>query len=502
MSWSGAALVAGILIALNFIASYLPLRLDTSEGHVYSLSPGSKDILKKLDDRLIVRIIFSSELPPPYRLNQQYVEDLIAEYRRASRGHIKVEFLDPSASSQAKAVAIANGIASVQLDVRERDRREVKECFMGVAFQYGDRKDAIAVVQDTRNLEYEITSRIRKLLTPGKPRIGVVSSGQALTFSGPELETLANPFRQIYDLQDVDLESPVPPGIQSLWIIGPKTALSAAALSNLTAYSSSGGVVGLMLNKYTIALEKFLVSPLDTGLDPFLASWGVALKSGLVVDPQCDRIQIQAVQGAYRMLNVVDYPYFPWIIDLDRTHPATKNLDGFSVPFSAAIEIAERKSGFNYTPLGRSSRYSYLDPKPTYLNPLTQYERSADMPAGPFDVAMTVEGTFAGAAAASRLVVIGTSHMVESAFPARSGNYSLLANLMDWSVQDEAMIQIRSRGFERRPLKEFSEKVRALFKLALIGVLPLLTLLTGIVVWRRQKTRRALLPLKYQERVD
>jgi ABC-type uncharacterized transport system involved in gliding motility auxiliary subunit len=267
----------------------------------------------------------------------------------------------------------------------------------------------------------------------------------------------------------------------------------------LTAYASSGGVVGLLVNNRSVEITKFLASPLSTGLDGFLDSWGLALKDGFVLDPQSDRIQIQAVQGAYRMINVVDYPYFPLVTDLNREHVTTKGIDALSLPFAAAIDVKNPKPGFTYTPLARTSTFSYLDPKPTYMNPLAQHPKESNMPAGPFVVGMIAQGTFPGASKLSRLVLFGTSHFVESEYPARQSNYSLFANLIDWSIQDEVMIQIRARGFQRRPLKEFSDPVRAIFKLAFVGLLPLLTLIAGIAVWRRQKIQRMLLPLKYRE---
>ncbi len=61
------------------------------------------------------------------------------------------------------------------------------------------------------------------------------------------------------------------------------------------------------------------------------------------------------------------------------------------------------------------------------------------------------------------------------------------------------LIQIRWRGFERRFVERIFDGARAVFKLAMMFMLPLLTLLAGIVVWRRQKIRRLLLPLQYRE---
>ncbi len=56
-SWTGAGLLAVIVIILNFVVSYVPLRWDTSSGNAYSISSGTKSLLQKLDDTLLVRIM-------------------------------------------------------------------------------------------------------------------------------------------------------------------------------------------------------------------------------------------------------------------------------------------------------------------------------------------------------------------------------------------------------------------------------------------------------------
>ncbi len=491
-SWAGAALVAAIFIGLNYIVSFLPLRLDLSAGGAYSISRGSKEILRKLDDTLTVKVMFSEQLPPVYKLNEKYLTDLLFEYRRASGGKIHIEYMDPSRSQKDKSEALSSGVAPVQLDVRERDRREVKECFMGVAFYYGDKREAISVVQDTDNLEYEISVRIKRLIDPTKLSIGVVTNGEAETMASKSLESLASPLRELYDIQEIDLTQPRPLPVKALWIIGPAKPFDAPAMANLRAFLSSGGVVGIMLNRQSTPIGQFRASPLDPGFNDFLAEWGLSQRAGLVVDPRCDRIQIQATQGAFRMINIVDYPYFPWVSDLDRKHPATKGLDGVSLPFVSPIDI-NAKAGITYTALARTSNLSYLDERPMDLNPLQTRVPPLGAPGGPFNAAVLAEkGT-------SRLIVIGTSHFIESDYPARPTNYSMFVNLLDWSVQDEALIQIRSKGFARRPLRELPPGLHLVLKYLMLFFLPIASVVIGLIVWQRQKTRRRLLPLDYQE---
>lgn len=498
-------MVASILIVLNFIVSYVPIRLDTSKGRIYSISAGSKDLLKKLDDTLLVRIMFSADLPANYRLNEKYLADLLAEYKRASGGKIHIEYFDPSQAANGREEAMAHGVLPVQLDVRARDRREVKECFMGVSFLYGDKKGSIPLVQDSQNLEYEITVQIKKLIDPTKPTIGVVNNSSSLLFTDKSLQPLFDAVDKLYSVQNIDLTQPVPNTIKALWILGASKTIEPEKIENLKNYLNQGGSLGLLIDRRDVVVAEFRTVSNASDFSGLLSHAGLAVRDGLIVDPSCDRIQIRASQGAFQMINVVDYPYIPVLVDIDRSHPVTKGIEAFTAPFVSPIDIAEQKPALSYTTLARTSSASYLDMNPIMLNPLQERYRAPDAPVGPFNVGVIVEGKFDSAVSSSsavgRLIVLGTSRLIRTEFPIKQPNLSLFMNLIDWSVQDDVLLQIRSKGMVQKPIKNLPDGVRLLLKTLLIFALPVLSLIAGGVVWQRQKTRRALLPLAYQDRV-
>lgn len=502
-SWTAALLLIGSVVFANFIASYLPVRLDTSQGRVYSISSGTKSLLKKIEDRLLIRVVFSSKLPPPYKLNEQYVRDLLSEYKRASNGKIWIEYLDPSESQKARQDAVSAGVAPVQMDVRERDRREVKECFMGLSFMYGDKLEAIPVIEDTQGLEYEITQRIKRLVFPEKPSLGFVKNGESLTLASPSLEALRRPMEELYTVQEVDLKQPIPAGLKSLWLVGPTKELEPDIVDKLRTWVREGGTLGLLLDRYDIKLDQFRASGFKNGLDPLLSEWGVQQKDGLVFDPQSDRVQIRSVQGIFQMIHLVDYPYFPWVSDLDRTHPATKGIDGIVLSFVSPFEVIQEAPGLSYRPLAKSSKMSWLDKTPFYISPLERKTKPADVSAGPLSLALLIEGQSnpdakPGEKPMGRVILFGTSRFIRSDFPPNQNNYAVFLNMLDWSAQDEVLLSIRAKGVSRRPIREFSDGIRLLIKYLLVLALPVLSVLLGLWIWRRQKTRRALLPLRYQ----
>ena len=55
----GVAVMFVIVFAINIIASTLKGRVDLTEGKIYTLSPGTRAILKKIDSPVEVRFYYS-----------------------------------------------------------------------------------------------------------------------------------------------------------------------------------------------------------------------------------------------------------------------------------------------------------------------------------------------------------------------------------------------------------------------------------------------------------
>jgi ABC-type uncharacterized transport system involved in gliding motility auxiliary subunit len=498
----GAAILAGILLSVNFIISYLPVRLDLSEGKIYSLTTGSKKILSQLDDNMIVKVAFSRNLPPPYSLNEKYVHNLLAEYRRASHGHIKLEFVDPSVSDAAKNEIMAAGVMPAHLDVRQKDRRELKECFMGLVFMYQNRRETLPFIQDVQGLEYEITQRIKKLVNPVRPKVGFVSNGNALLISSNEMKTVGEFAAQLYDVQTVDLSTTVPADLKAMWLVGPQIKLDEAAVARLKDWVAGGGTLGLLIDQYRVRIEQFQPTTSDTGLAPLLKEWGVDFKQGVVFDEQSDRIQIQSQQGYFRMINVIDYPYFPLVTDLSRDNPATKDLDAISLPFVSPLVVEKKVDGLTYTSLARTSKRSWMNPMPSQVSPVAPLSKPDGAIDGPFDVGLLIEGKFKPNdpnAKAGRVIVFGCSRFVRSDYPLRQTNYAAFMNLLDWSAQDDVLLSIRSKASPRRPLREMGNAGRALVKILMTLFLPIVVVMIGLAVWAWQRVRRKQLPALYRD---
>src|ERR1700730_15784125 len=94
----GIAAMALLLIAFNFVAAKGRQRIDLTAERAYTLSPGTKAILAKLDTPVQIRFYCTkntSAMPVVLTTYAQRVEDLLAEYRQASKGRIEIQRVNP-----------------------------------------------------------------------------------------------------------------------------------------------------------------------------------------------------------------------------------------------------------------------------------------------------------------------------------------------------------------------------------------------------------------------
>jgi ABC-type uncharacterized transport system involved in gliding motility auxiliary subunit len=174
-----AALVAVlvILVAVNVLGNFLKFRSDLTENKIYTLSPGTKRILDKLDTPVEIRFYYSkdnSSMPVPLRTYAQEVEDLLSEYQQASHGKIQVVKLDPKPDSDAEDSARLDGVQGQTTAANLTGDR----IYLGLAVSCLDAKTAISFLSPDREtlLEYDISRAISSVVNPKKAVIGVMSA--------------------------------------------------------------------------------------------------------------------------------------------------------------------------------------------------------------------------------------------------------------------------------------------------------------------------------------
>jgi ABC-type uncharacterized transport system involved in gliding motility auxiliary subunit len=95
------------------------------------------------------------------------------------------------------------------------------------------------------------------------------------------------------------------------------------------------------------------------------------------------------------------------------------------------------------------------------------------------------------------LVVIGSSDFASDdyvqlarMFPFYEAGAMMLHNAIGWTVEDEALIPLRSKSMGSRPLEPISEAKASTLKWANVLGLPVLFCLYGVARWRLRRISR------------
>lgn len=153
------ALVLLNLVSLNFFT-----RLDLTHSKSYSLSNDSKQLVKTLEQPLSIKVFFTKNLPAPYNTVEQYLKDLLIEYKGAANKHFTYEFFDTSKDEHA---SLAGSYSLQQVQIQEVSDTEVgfKNAYMGLVLSYADRIEIIDGITSADGLEYKLTTYMSKMIS-------------------------------------------------------------------------------------------------------------------------------------------------------------------------------------------------------------------------------------------------------------------------------------------------------------------------------------------------
>jgi gliding-associated putative ABC transporter substrate-binding component GldG len=491
------AVVAGILIVLNFISIRLFGRLDLTSQGVYTLSDASKKLIGALDDRVTVKAYFTEDLPSPYNNNRRAVLDLLNEYKAFAKGNLQYEFINPQ-GEKGEQDAQQQGIAPVQVQVVNQDKLEVKRGYLGLVMLFEDRKEVIPVVQNLSSLEYDISSALKRLTAKAKKKIGYTTGhGEAEMSSLRQVYQVVTPQ---YDLLPVDLSKgeSVPNDFTALLVISPQTRFQDSAKYQIDQFLMHGGKVAFFLNRVNASLQNRMGQPLDLGLDDLLHRFGARVNPDLVRDVQCANISVMQQQGGMTFQSQVPFPFIPIASDFNPNNPIVKDLQGIVFPFVSSIDTASASAqGLMAEVLIRSSKRSGRQTGFFMMDPFQRYTQ-ADLAESGIPLAVVVNGSFKSsfigkqpvpaltASPETRIIVVGDGDFMKDEFLGSRGNITFFANIIDYLADDAGLITIRSKNVAMPPLDQVSDGSKKVVKYTNLVGPPLLIILYGLFRWRQR----------------
>jgi gliding-associated putative ABC transporter substrate-binding component GldG len=478
-------IIIGIIAVINFFSYQIFYRGDLTQNKDYSISKASKQVAGKLDDMVNIKVYFSENLPSQYINLRQEAGDILDGYAAYSNGKIRVEFIDPGDNEEMKSELYMLGIPELQFNVLEKDKYQVVKGYLGMAVQYGGKTEAIPVVENTDNFEYQVTLAIKKVTSGKMAVIGFVTSNGTAGIDN-EISLAYQKLRELYEARQVDLakEKEIPDDIDALIIVGPKEKFSEDRLKAIDAFLMKGRSVLILADGVKVE-EGLIASVNDTGLNNLLEKYGVKINNDLALDAASGIVSF--TQGYITFST--NYPFWPKVSQqgFDRENSATAELESLVLPWASTLEVATDK-------IDKAGKISYLASttdkawrqKDNFdLNPQQNFVPSEEK--GIFNLAVAISGKFLsaydnGETDNGRLIVVGDSDFIKDAFlRSAPDNLVFFQNIVDSLSLDEDLINIRSKGVSDRPLKELSDGAKAAIRYLNIFGLTIVAVAFGMI---------------------
>ena len=296
----GLVAMAGVLIAFYYVTSAFKQRIDLTQEKAYTLSAGTRAILKKLDTPVKVRFYFSqNERATPEGVFLQgyarHVEDLLDEYKQAAKGKLIIEKYNPEPDSDAEDSAHLDGVDGQML-------RNGDKFYLGLAVSQLDSKEALPFLDPSRErlLEYDLSRAISRVGTPDKPVIGIMSPlpvfgmpsnpmMQRMGQQGQEPWMLVRELKNDFTLKQIPMDvDKIDEAVKALILIHPRD-ISEKAQYAIDQFVLRGGRLLAFLDPTPALIdskqENQMFSMPNTGssLEKLLKAWGLTLESGKVV---------------------------------------------------------------------------------------------------------------------------------------------------------------------------------------------------------------------------
>lgn len=322
LSVAGLIVVVLAFVAINVATSraLTGARLDLTEGRLYTLSEGAKNIARKLAEPIRLTLYYSEKTgneAPAIKAYAARVRELLAEVAKSSNGKVKLEVVNPEAYSDAEDKAVAAGLASFPVG------QGGERLYFGlVAVNSTDRQETIPFFDPGREafLEYDVTRTINLLSESAKKKVGVLTW---LPLDGKDPMAMLNrrpsppwqvyaQLKEFFDVVDIAKDAAtIPEDLKVLVVVHPKQVAPKTQYA-IDQFVMRGGRVVLFVDPLCEAdvipgldAMQQMQLPRSSELSTVMASWGVEMVPGMVAADR--RHALKVTVGTQARPEPVDY---------------------------------------------------------------------------------------------------------------------------------------------------------------------------------------------------
>ena len=181
VKWQAALglIIANLLAGNIWLQQVSSVRVDLTEGRIYSISDTTRTYLAQLQEPLLIRGYFSPKTHPLLSPLVPKMRDLLEEYAIAGGNRVRVEFINPMEKPELEEEANRRfDIKPLAFQTANKYQSAVTNSYFDVLIKYGDEHETLnfrdlveiktmgegKIDVELRNPEYDITRAIKKVL--------------------------------------------------------------------------------------------------------------------------------------------------------------------------------------------------------------------------------------------------------------------------------------------------------------------------------------------------
>lgn len=541
-----------IVVLCNFIGSFVFKRFDLTSEKRYTLSESTKKMLQSLNDVVYIKVYLQGDFNPSFTRLKNETKEILDEFRAYSNHNLEYELINPlenpnkNETDKIEKQLYDKGIMPEQIVDRSTNKISETLIWPGAIVTYKGKESVWQIYKrqlgfeieqsinnSVQELEYGLMNAIKKTMIEKKPEVLFIEGHSELdTISGADF---MRSLTEYYNVSRVNINHKLYAlkGADAIVIAQPDSMFDEKDKFIIDQFIMHGGkalwlIDPVYVNRDTLTTRGYSLGfNNELNLEDMLFKYGVRLNPVLVQDLQSAQVPVNVgFKKGQPDFKPFFWNYYPLLLPTSN-HPIVKNLDLIRTEYIGTLDTVFARD-VTKTILLQTSRYTKTQPTPVRilaaqvkLKPQeSQYTNSFQ------NVACLLEGQFEsnyknritsriledsifdfkGKSKPTKMIVVTDGDIAKNEYQRGTGmifpvgydiytkqqfaNKTFLLNCMNYLLDDEGLLQLRSREVKLRLLdkKKTATQVTK-WKLTNVGLPLLIIICFGIIQFYIRKRR-------------
>lgn len=392
--------IIAIVLLVNYISTAFFFRIDLTSEKRYSISQNTKELLKKLNDVVYVKVYLTGSLPAGFKRLENSIREMLDEFKVYCNDNIEYEFIDPHKLKDKKQQdelfrqLYRLGLNPTNLQEKDNEGKvSQKVIFPGALITYKSNEIPVDFLKSNLNklpeenlnssveeIEYSLVNAVRKLNNEFGQRIAFIEGHGELP--AENVEDIAYSLNEYYPVSRVRIDGKlnsltervedsagfrVRVKYELLIIAKPDSVFNEEDKYIIDQYLMYGGKILWLVDPVdacidSLAYQSSILATIKNHNieNDMLFKYGVRVNPTLLQDVQCAVIPVNtSVAGAPPQFSPVPWVYFP-LLQPSHEHPVGRNVNLVKGEFVSGLDMAGENQEIKKTVLLTTSQYTRI----------------------------------------------------------------------------------------------------------------------------------------------